>query len=249
MDCAQARTALHPYLDGELDGAQVEAFQRHLATCPECTRQLDSQRALSRALRQLVPRPAPAALRSRILEELHPPAAPRRKIQFLGPLRWAGSLAATILITWFVARIWYGSSSADLVVREVVAAHERSLLPGHLTDVESSDHHTVKPWFTGRVEFAPWVQDLAVQGYPLVGGRLEVVAGSRVAALVYKRHQHLINLFERPSAGSDAIGLKLTSSEGYHLLSWSQDGRYFVAISDVAMLDLEGFAEAARQAP
>jgi anti-sigma factor (TIGR02949 family) len=249
MDCAQTRTALHPYLDAELDDARAHEFERHLEGCPACTALLDQQRALSRALRQVIPRPAPPALRARILSGLAVPGKPRGWQVAMRPLYRTGAIAATILITWFIARAWYAPASEERMVREVVALHVRSLLPGHLTDVVSSDHHTVKPWFTGRLEFAPWVQDLSAQGYPLVGGRLEVMSGSRVAALVYQRRQHDINLLVRPSTASDALGLKVTSSEGYHIMSWSQDGRYFVAISDVAMADLEGFSDAVRQAP
>jgi anti-sigma factor RsiW len=249
MDCELARTVLHPYIDAELDDARVREFERHVGTCPACTGLLDQQKALSRALSQIIPRQAPPALRARSLGARAAGGEPRDRRAAMRPLHRIGAIAATILITWFIARAWYAPAAEDMMVREVVAMHVRSLLPGHLTDVASSDHHTVKPWFTGRVEFAPWVQDLGAQGYPLVGGRLEVVAGSRVAALVYQRRQHYINLLVRPKAAADAIGLKLTSSEGYHIMSWIQDGRYFVAISDVAMADLEGFSDAVRQAP
>ena len=247
MECTQARNVLHGYLDGELDQETARACELHVASCPDCALERDRQLALQRTLRQVIPRQAPPALRQRIVAELDAVVTSSAKRVAWPQLGLWVSLAAVLLVTWFAARLWYAPSASAALEQEVVAAHVRSLLPGHLTDVASSDHHTVKPWFTGRIEFAPWVEDLAAQGFPLIGGRLEVMSGTRVAALVYQRRQHTINLFERP-AGSEAPAMKTTSREGYHILAWSQDGRYFVAISDIAMAELVELQGAVRQA-
>lgn len=123
----------------------------------------------------------------------------------------------------------------------------RSLLPGHLIDVRTSNEHTVKPWFDGRVDFSPQVKDLTAQGFELVGGRLDVLGGREVAALVYRRHLHTINLFQWP--GSEQAASASWTRDGYHVLEWNDTGLRFVAVSSVAESDLRAFMHAFRAGP
>lgn len=146
-----------------------------------------------------------------------------------------------------------GRQDSSLLVAAAVSDHVRSLLPGHLIDVRTSDQHTVKPWFDGKLDFSPQVKDLSTQGFDLIGGRLDVLEGKQVAALVYKRHQHMINLFQinlsRWPGGVATPTAALQTRDGYHMLQWDQDGLRFVAVSSVAESDLHAFMQAFRVTP
>lgn len=135
----------------------------------------------------------------------------------------------------------------DALVAEAVSDHVRSLLPGHLIDVRTSNGHTAKPWFDGRADFSPQVKDLSTQGFELVGGRLDVLDGKQLAALVYERNLHTINLFQWPDSG--ATQNPLQTRDGYHVLEWNAAGRHFVAVSSVAENDLRAFERACRAMP
>ncbi len=135
-----------------------------------------------------------------------------------------------------------GVPAEQALATEVVDSHVRSMLPGHLTDVASTDQHTVKPWFDGKLDFAPPVRDFSGAGYPLIGGRLDVLNGRTVAALVYERRKHFINLYVWPSQGSDSAERSI-SRQGFNLVYWSRNGMSFWAVSDVAREDLEEFAQ------
>lgn len=138
---------------------------------------------------------------------------------------------------------WFGPSHEEMITREIVAGHVRSLMANHLSDVTSTDQHTVKPWFDGKLDFAPPVVNLASAGFPLVGGRLDFVDGRPVAALVYQRRLHFINLFIWPSTERQESSVVLQSREGYNILHWTRGGMTFWAISDVSADDLRSFAE------
>lgn len=242
------RHLLHGYFDGELDLVRSIEFEEHLKTCPECTRELREQQNLRQSLRtgELYER-APESLRTRVRAalpvEIQPKAAPvgRRRA-----LEWLAVAAAIVIAAVLGARVIPnigGQQQTNLLAQEVVASHIRSLQPGHLYDVQSTDQHTVKPWFDGKLDFAPPVIDLASQGFPLVGGRLDYLDHRDVAALVYQRQKHLINVFIWPVEGKPAEPPAIQTIQGYNLVFWSSSGMYFYAASDLNVSELRQFTQ------
>lgn len=232
MSCEQTQTVLHGYFDGELDAARAAEFERHLETCSECLAALQAQEKLRSAMqRAQLYEQAPASLRRNVRVTL--PAARRAGFGLSGMwLRWLVTAAAILLIASVGWRLLPGfRSNGNFDAGEVIDAHLRSLQAGHLVDVASTDQHTVKPWFDGKIDFAPPVRDFANDGFPLQGGRLDVVRGRTVAALVYGRNKHVVNVFVWPTAERDEVpraGLEL----GYQWLHWRQGGMEFCAVSD-----------------
>jgi anti-sigma factor (TIGR02949 family) len=237
--CELTGSHLHAYLDGELDAAGAANFERHLQSCAVCASELSSEQALRQTLAgaQLYSR-ASDELRSRIRSKL--PADFPSKTKASHAWRWA-AVAATLLIAALLGagalRIFRGQSESQALIAAAVDAHLRSLQPGHLTDVQSTDQHTVKPWFDGKVDFAPAVRNFASEGFPLLGGRLDVLAGRSAAALVFGRRKHIINVFVLESANANGIR-GANEQAGYHTLSWQEDGLTYIAVSDVAADDL-----------
>ncbi len=246
MDCAQARALAGAGIDGELDAARQQALDRHIAGCATCQAAQQAQVALSAVVRASANRfTASEALRSRVRASLVEAAAPGP-----GQTRWprlrtwlgaaTGAVGAAMLaagIALFVAI----PGEQDRLGQEIVAAHIRSLMVDHLADVPSSDRHTVKPWFNGRLDLAPPVADLSADGYPLIGGRLDYLGQRAVAALVYKHRQHVINLFVWPAPGAAASAPSLTERQGYHLLHWTRPGLALWAVSDLNPAEIEDF--------
>ncbi len=252
MDCSRCRNLLDPYADGALDLVRHLEIENHLHDCPACRTLHDNTRALRDALADpgLYYR-APENLRRRL--EATRPIAGHHPLRLWVPAAWLVAAAALVLLGWFLGRGGFGPPRAtppdDALTEEVVASHVRSLLtPDHLTDIKSSNRHTVKPWFTGRLDFAVEVPDPAEQGFPLVGGRLDYVGGRAVAALVYQRRQHVINMFVWPGAGADAPE-GITTRQGYHLVHWSQGGMAWWAASDLNERELEELVGLLRRAP
>lgn len=251
MNCQEARMLLHAYLDDELDAPRSAEVTRHLAECEACGMRYRSLEALQQSLRApgLYQR-APADLAARIRAQLPKVAANPRNHR----RRWhwptlSAALAALLLIAVAVAgwqAVRLHSPGSDPLVAEAVSDHQRSLLAGHLIDVRSSDQHTVKPWFDGKLEFSPQVKDLRAQGFELIGGRLDVLGGRRVAALVYKRHLHMINVFEWPS-DSGVAEFDSPGRDGYRVIGWTQGGMRFLAVSDTS--DLPTFVQDFHTAP
>jgi anti-sigma factor RsiW len=249
------------YLDGELDLSRTIEMETHLQTCGDCARELERQQLLRAALqRSLLAYAAPTALRERIqsslrssaLAEIPERASAWRPFALLRPLlllRWAGAfavLALCALTAWQLLPGLRGPSSDQRLAAEVLSSHVRSLEASHLMDVASTDQHTVKPWFDGKLDFSPPVEDLAGDGFPLVGGRLDYLEDREVAALVYQRRKHFINVFVWPAApGSNAAKASpaqtLAARQGYNLMRWSGGGFQFWAVSDVSAQDLADF--------
>ena len=237
MSCDQHEW-LHGYFDQELDAARAAAFEAHLEGCPACRGALAEEQSLREAIRSAgLYQRAPQSLRARLLAVVSPSKR--------HPARWAGlGLAAAMLVALgsLLATHRWSMGQGDEVAAEVLDAHLRSLQLGHLTDVTSEDRHTVKPWFVGKLDFAPPVTDFPQEGFPLVGGRLDVVGGRSVAALVYQRRKHVINLFVWPEAERGDTPANSGAERGYLWLHWHRDGMAFWAISDVAATDLKEFA-------
>jgi anti-sigma factor RsiW len=236
---------LPAYFDGELDASQARAFEDHLAACQDCTRELAALHDLRVALQDesLCYRP-PAGLDGRIRDAVRrAPAEPVTRRRWTEALTTAAALAAAVLVGVSLSPTLLAPSSADRLVAEVTAAHTRSLLADHLFDVASTDRHTVKPWFQGRADFSPPVPDLAAQGFPLAGGRLDFVDGRTAAALVYHRRQHVINLFVWPHDGARDDGpVETLSRRGFSLAHWTGAGLNFWAVSDLNADELREFA-------
>jgi anti-sigma factor RsiW len=240
---------VHAYLDGELDPINALAVEQRLANDPVLAAEYERVQALQRVIRERLPREAPPPdLRARIEAAVYPP---QPRWQPSGQPSWR-ALAASILVTAFVASgsTWMALApqTADTVGSAVVAGHIRSLMAPQPIDIASSDRHTVKPWFNGRIPQAPRVVDLAKDDFPLVGGRLDVVGRTPVPTLVYRHAKHVISLTAVPAAGSANSPLVRRHVEGYNVLRWTDDGVAYWAISDMAAADLDKFAQMFRSA-
>ena len=254
MMCNDATLLLHAYLDDELDAVQSVSIARHMQTCAACTAAYARHAQLRQALAQAsLYRRAPEALRARwsapkSLASSVPPAtrAPRRVALTLAMA--AGFAGALVIATpALIYTLHQRGAEHSPIVDEAISGHIRSMQAQHLMDVVSTDQHTVKPWFDGKLDFSPHVQDLASVGFPLIGGRLDALAGHSVAALVYRRHLHVINLYQWP-AGSGASTPDTVSRNGYTVIRWTVDGMRYVAVSDVDPNELQQFVRAFRSA-
>ncbi len=248
MNCDETRPLLEAYLDGELDLVHSLAIEQHVETCPECRRVRKQQEALRAVIREGLPRGgAPPKLAARIRADLRREsgAAVARSPVLSFDWRWLAAAAAVIVGLAMLRPVWQRSRLNPLVA-EAVANHVRSLLPGHLTDVASTDRHTVKPWVAQRVDYSPPVQDLAASGFPLLGARLDYLEHRNVAALVYTCREHRINVFVAPSSADEAE--RWISQDGFHVATWSHGGMRYVVVSDLAVPELQGFTRQLREA-
>jgi anti-sigma factor RsiW len=240
MNCDEALRLIDAYHDGELDSMHSVEIERHLAACDNCAARLNKLRVLREAVEQTA-FSAPRDLRASVLASLHTPPVENAKPR-LG-LTTGLALAAALVLGFFLAQVFPGNSSEKTLLAALTESHIRSLVGTHLVDVTSSDQHTVRPWFEGKIDFAPPVEDLSATGFPLVGGRLEFVSSRPVAALVYERRKHFINLFIWPGKTSEPITEK-SPQRGYNLLHWAKDGMNYYAVSEISADDLRKFANA-----
>ena len=242
MHCEEARRLIHSYVDGELDFPRRMEIDRHLDICHTCKGERHGWFELQFAVREQVPYfSAPPALvqRVRLMVREQTPREPKAVSQ---SWRWLTAGAAFALVVLLTAMMVFLPSREPLLAQEVVAGHVRSLMADHLTDMVWTDYRTVPPWFVERLGFAPPVEDLAGEGFPLVGCRLDYVDGRRVAALVYQRRLHYINLFVWPSNAPGSGKVLQEKREGYNLLDWNQDGMTFWAVSDLANDEMQALA-------
>ena len=234
--CADQDLLLGGLVDGELDAANTAMVEAHVARCEACREELERLQAIrtmlaAEGLRQV----APQSLKRRIaaLPELSSRQSPAGRLPgWLAP-GLAGALAASLAMVVLVP-----PQTVSPVDEQLVSSHVRSLQPGHLTDVKTTNQHLVKPWFNGKIDFAPPVPELASQGFPLVGGRLDSINGKTVAAIVYGRRLHTVNLFVWPAKSE---GVRTTVNDGFALVQWSDDGLRFAAVSDISAQELEQF--------
>lgn len=237
--CEEVSDLFESFVDGELAGPEQEAVARHVRDCATCRRQVEGLRALQGTLREVPPYQAPPELGDRIKERLAEVESPgARRGWRISAAQVATHIAAAAI--GLVAGYWLvlSASQFDGLSRELLGAHVRSLMATQPIDVASGDPHKVGPWFAGELDFAPKVRDFGAQGFPLVGGRVDYLDGRRVAALVYRRREHIINVFVVPHAGGDLTPARDFRRHGYNVESWS-DGEYdFRAISDLNRREL-----------
>jgi anti-sigma factor RsiW len=245
VNCPETQTLIHGYVDGELDLMTSLEIEQHLQECSTCATIHMSIHSVQAAIKDgsLFFRP-PSDLRKRIQSSVRRASheEPTRRLPPRRLLAVAASLALITTAGWALVRVLPARSADAFLTQELVANHVRSqMLPSHRFDVASSDPHTVKPWFEGKLDFSPPVKDLAGQGFPLVGGRLDYLHNRPVAALVYQRRKHSINLFIWPST-SGAEGTPTTGTrQGYHLIRWTQSGMTHWAVSDLNFPELHEF--------
>jgi anti-sigma factor RsiW len=250
MNCSEIKALSHAYADRELDLVRSAEVEQHLGGCRSCSQQVENFRGLSSALKSssLYFR-APANLRERVLRSTCArngvASFARRPIERAASwkqwMRWLIPVSASafaILLAVLVA-----PSADNRVSEEVASNHVRSLMANHLTDIASSSQHTVKPWFAGKIDFAPPVTNLADQGFPLIGGRLDYLQNRQVAAEIYRRNDHIINLFVWPASQNRSTTKKLSVRKGYNVISWKDSGMNYSAVSDLNAVELREFAD------
>jgi len=251
MNCAESEVLLHALIDGELDAGHAREVEAHVDGCAACAEKLASFRAMHKAMSGAsLKETAPPHLRSRIEQSLTPakPAAgparnfvrPTRR-SFFGGFALGAGLSAAIAAGVVLAIV--PNNQGQEIADDLLSAHLRSLQANHLLDVATSDQHTVKPWFNGRIDVAPPVADLTAEGFTLLGGRLDYLEGEPVAAIVYQRRKHVINLFIARHSAVKSAGAPSESVQGYNIRHWSQNGLDLWAVSDLAGSELEEFVQ------
>jgi anti-sigma factor RsiW len=235
VTCIEASRLIGPFVDDELDVRSVVDVEGHLARCAACAQEKSEISALRETVRERLPRfDPPPGLEDRLFRAATGAERPKRRLPWRGAALVAAAACATLVAASTLR------PAHDSAAEETVDAHVRSLQAQHLTDVASSDQHTVKPWFQGRIDFAVPARDFADRGFALAGGRLDVLSGHPVAALVYRRRQHVLNLFVAPaspgspgSPGSSDEARRDLSVRGYRVSTWTQDGLRYRLVSDV----------------
>lgn len=247
MTCEDARLLLHALIDGELDAGHAREVEAHVESCARCAAEL----AAFRGLRDAMPGPslrhaAPPSLRHSIERALPKTDDRTSRRAMLKGFAFGSALSALAAasVTFVILR----EDRDARVLGEAISAHLRSLQADHLTDVLSSDQHTVKPWFNGRIDLAPPVIDLTAQGFTLIGGRLDFIDGKPAAVIVYRRRVHVINLFVAQGLGPPLAAPKLQTVQGFNILRWTDEGMSLMAVSDLNRDELEEFSAKFRAA-
>jgi len=247
MRCDEVIDRLTPFVDDELGPVESQAIVEHLASCASCSAALARQQKLRDDLHAgLEYHRAPDLLRARIQRDARAAlrsAGARAPVAM--PWRWLSAAAAIAVVAGagWLAFVGTGERELAAMTREAVSDHVRSLMADHLEDVVSTDQHTVKPWFNGRLDFSPPVNDFSAAGYPLVGGRLDYLSGRSVAALVYQRRKHVINVFVWPAANGNATISPTSTRQGFHVIRATHAGMAFCLVSDLNAEELRAFAK------
>ncbi len=267
MNCEEATKLMDGYLDGELDPITSQKIEQHLRECPKCDQAYKIHGSLIRVIGNATPYyKAPAELREQIQSSLRDavgakdkggsgqpgqlsvprPQGERRPVLSHVPWNWL-ALAAAIMSGALITAVFLPRmrppNADQFLATQLIASHVRSLMANHLMDVPSSDQHTVKPWLDAKLDFAAPVADLSSQGFPLIGGRLDYLNNHSVAALVYQKRKHFINLFIWPTTPEDSTAQTMVEREGYHLVHWSDGDFTYWAVSDVNPSDLQNFKQ------
>lgn len=245
MKCNEVNAALNAYVDGELSSAQMQQVDEHLRSCANCSEEYRDLNDFKNTINYSeIYDSAPAHLKEQVSTSLK--EIENSNFSGLGfPAVFAYSIPALLLglvIGWAAMSQFDTEDTGDNLLESLTSAHIHSLMANHLVDIASSDSHTVKPWFHGQLDFSPPVHDLTQQGYPLLGGRLEYLAKSSAAALIYRHRQHTINLFIRPKS-LQAINVGSAEYNGYHIFHWNDESLSYWAVSDLNLSDLNNFKE------
>ena len=266
MNCEEIKNLMDAYLDGELDPVTSQKIEKHLRDCSTCEQAYKVETAMAQAINRAAPYyKAPIELRERIQlslrESIGAPSrstakvdplpagrqeAARRSIFFELPWNWLAVAAAIVLAAIIVSTLpsrLRQPGGDQFLATQLIASHVRSLMADHLTDVASSDQHTVKPWLDAKLDFAAPVLDLSNDGFPLIGGRLDYLDNHSAAALVYQRRKHFVNLFIWPTTPADSKGEATVVRQGYHLVHWNDGDFTYWAVSDVNISDLQHFKQ------
>lgn len=249
--CPDKEPMLHALLDGELDAANASALETHLAACPACAQRMETLKALHERLAELPQAPAPEALEGRIEAMIGREAqrAAHTRARAGRPGLMAGWLAAGAMTAVAASLVVTPIATGPSLPQQLADAHVRSLLADHLVDIPTSDRHVVRPWFNGKIGFnPPPAPDLVAQGFPLVGGRLDYAQGRPIAAIVYRRRAHVINLFVMPAKGGLELPRLGPAPGGYAMLHWTDKGLDYWAVSDAEAGELDGFKAAFEKA-
>jgi len=241
VSCETIEPNLEAYVDHELDSESAQSVREHLEDCDRCRKTFAEYQALGRTIRAAPYYTAPDNLRARIVAQTTRSTTTRRI------LTWAAAAALIISVGGGLTLVRTASGRRDAMVEQVVDGHVRSLMADHLFDVRSTDQHTVKPWFLGKLDFSPTVVDLAAIDFPLVGGRLDYLSGRPVAALVYQRRQHTINVFVSPADNASSEATEARTVRGFHVHHWTRDGMSYWAFSDLNDGELTEFVRAMNQ--
>jgi anti-sigma factor RsiW len=245
MDCKEVRPMIHGYVDEEIDAVTMARIESHATNCANCQQLLRNQKLLRARIKTSSPYyTAPAGLEKTIRGAIRG-AKKQTWPLFLDKARWltVGAIASSAAMLSVSLTLFLTSPFGDeLLAREAISDHVRSLMADHLTDIQSTDQHTVKPWFVGQLDFSPPVTNLASSGFLLVGGRMDYLNNRQVAALAYECRKHVINLFISPTAEHDKLTIKTHRWQGYESYEWTQSGMHFWAVSDVKQNDLAQFA-------
>ncbi len=245
IPCNEAEHLMHAYLDSELELTKSLEFEKHLQGCDRCSRAYKNLEVLQSSIRKgsfyyEKPKGLEKKIRNAFMKE-----ESRGTRWFIRPLQWAPLAASFVLLFlfWKVIPPAFGPSSEARLSEEILSDHIRSLMPNHLIDVASTNQHTVKPWFNGKLDFSPQVKDLSSQGFNLIGGRLDYVNKRSVAALVYHLRGHAINVFVWPLAKNTPEESKMETDRGYHLIHWNANGMTYWVASDLNEAELQEFVK------